>query len=376
VSAARSDFGLYRPILRRLQDVPDVALRLMVTGAHLSPGAGLTVEEIEHEGFDVADRIDMLPASDAPEDIARAIGRGTVGFGDAFRASRPDLLVVLGDRFEMLAAVTAALPFNIPVAHIHGGELTEGAIDDAMRHAITKMSHVHFVSTTGHRRRVLQMGEAEARVFVTGAPGLDDICSTGILTVDELSQELAVDLRRPFLIVTYHPVTLEHEQTAQQIDEVVRAVSCVRMPAVVSYPNVDTGNRAILERLERFSRETADVRLIPNLGTRKYFSLLHHAAAMVGNSSSGLIEAPAFELPVVNVGNRQRGRERAANVIDAPCAADAIAAAIRTAISPAFRKSLKGLQNPYGDGHASERIVETLTRVPLESLAIKHFADR
>jgi UDP-hydrolysing UDP-N-acetyl-D-glucosamine 2-epimerase len=365
VTVARSDWGHLTSVLTELRASSDVRLLLFVGGTHLSDAFGRTVELIEGEGWPIAERIEMLEPSDAPEAIAASIGRGVAGFGRAYARHRPDLVVVLGDRFEMLSAAAAALPFVLPVAHLHGGEVTEGAIDNQIRHAITKCAHLHFVSAEPHARRVAAMGEEPWRIHNVGAPGLDRIRTVRLLSRDELAQRLDLARDDRWLIVTYHPATLEYQDTGRHTDELLAALEKVDATCVVTYPNADTAGRTIIARLEEFAGRHDRVRLVRNLGDDVYLSLLRHADAMVGNSSSGLIEAPSFELPVVNVGARQAGRLRAANVVDVGPERDEILAGVDAALTPAFRAGLSGMKNPYGDGHAAERIVRVLRTVEL-----------
>jgi UDP-N-acetylglucosamine 2-epimerase (non-hydrolysing)/GDP/UDP-N,N'-diacetylbacillosamine 2-epimerase (hydrolysing) len=374
ITVARSDYGIYRPVLRRIQANPELDLHLFVTGMHLSPEFGLTMQAIRDDGFEIGDRVEMLLSSDSPEGVAKSMGLGTIGFAQAYSRSRPHMLVVLGDRFEMHAAAVAALPFSIPVAHIHGGELTEGAIDDALRHSITKMSHLHFVATDAYAQRVIQMGEEPWRVVVSGAPSLDNLRDMELLEREALEQQYGVDLRDPFYLVTYHPVTLEHEQTRKQIDALLAALVETPATLIFTYPNADTGARVIIERVRAFTAEHARAYSLISLGTRGYFSMMSQASAMVGNSSSGIIEAASLGLPVVNIGSRQKGRVRGRNVIDVGYAEQEISDGIDRATSPDFRRSIQGLENPYGDGRAAERIVDKLAHVDLNKrLLMKHF---
>lgn len=377
VTVARSDYGIYLPVLRRIQADPDLRLHLIVAGTHLSPDFGLTVREIERDGFPIGDRVEMLLASDTPEGIAKSTGLGVIGFAQSYARYRPDILLVLGDRFEMHAAVVAALPFKIPVAHIHGGELTLGAIDDALRHSITKMSHLHFVATEDYARRVVQMGEEPWRVVVSGSPSLDTLLSTHLLSRKELERRYKLDLAQPFLLVTYHPVTLEFEQLEMQVSELLAALEEVDMGVVFTYPNADTRSRTVIQMIREFAATHPRAQVVVNLGTPGYTSVMQFAAAMVGNSSSGIIEAASFKLPVVNVGTRQQGRTRAKNVIDVGYGRAEIVAGIRKALSPEFHASLADLVNPYGDGHAAERIVQRLKEVELDDrLLIKRFYEQ
>jgi UDP-hydrolysing UDP-N-acetyl-D-glucosamine 2-epimerase len=374
VTVGRSDYGIYLPVLKLIKSQPDLSLRIFAAGMHLAPEFGCTAGAIEEDGFEIAERVEIRPSSDTPAAVSEAMGRGTIGFAQAYTCQRPDLLLVLGDRFEMHSAVVAALPLKIPVAHIHGGELSEGAIDDALRHSITKMSHLHFVATETYGNRVIQMGEEPWRVVISGAPALDNLKTIELPTRAQLAKDYALREEESFLLVTYHPVTLEHEQTEEQMTALLQALGESEMEVVFTYPNADTGNRAIIQLIGEYVAGNSRARTFVNLGTQGYFSMMKHAAAMVGNSSSGIIEAASFRLPVVNIGNRQRGRLRAANVIDVGYSRSEIVAGIRQALAPDFRARLDDLVNPYGDGHAAERIVETLQAVELnDKLLLKHF---
>lgn len=376
VTGSRSDYGSVRPILRAIQESPQLRLHLFVTGMHLAPEFGLTVRVIEADGFEIGDRIEMLLSSDTPEGIAISMGVGTAGFAHAYARVRPDLVVVIGDRFEMLAAALAALPFKIPVAHLHGGELTQGAIDDALRHSLTKLSHLHFAATDDAARRIIQMGEEPWRVTVSGAPSLDTLRTVTALGPEELSAQYGLQLQRAPLLVTYHPVTLEYEQTEWQVRELLGALEACGFSTVFTAPNADTNGRIITRLMQEFVDRAPAARLITNLGTPGYAGLMRRAAAMVGNSSSGIIEAPSFELPVVNIGTRQQGRARAENVIDVGYRREDILEGIRRATAPEFRARLRGRSNPYGDGHAAEVIVQRLRDVPVDhDLIAKRFLD-
>lgn len=376
VTGARSDYGLYLPLLKKIQSDPDLQLKLIVTGMHLSPEFGRTVDIISQDGFKIDAHVEMLLSSDTPESISKSMGLGTIGFAQLFGRDRPDLLVVLGDRFEMHAAALAALPFKIPIAHIHGGEVTEGAIDEALRHSLTKLSHLHFVATEEYGLRVIQMGEEPWRVTVSGAPGLDDLFSVKKMTWNELKAKLRLPFERLPLLVTFHPVTLEAEQTEWHIKELLAALERAGLPVIFTQSNADTGGRIITVLMEDYCRTHPETKMIQNLGTETYGSFMAIIPAMVGNSSSGLIEAPSFELPVVNIGRRQEGRLRTNNVIDVGFGRDEIVAGIRKALDPKFREGLRGLVNPYGVGHASERILQRLKEIPLDNhLMIKRFRD-
>lgn len=377
VTVSRSDYGHLRPVLEGIRRAGDLELILFAAGMHLEPDFGSTVREIEADGFAIAERIAMLERGDSPEAVAVSTGRGVEGFARAFARRRPDLLVVLGDRFEMLAAAVAALPFALPVAHIHGGEVSEGAMDNQIRHAITKLSHLHFASAEPHARRIAQMGEEAWRIHTVGGPGIDRIATAETLSREALARELDLPAEGRWLLVTFHPVTLEHRDTASHVDELLAALEKTDGTLVITYPNADTSGRLIIDRLEEFAaRHAGRCRLARNLGERLYLALLRHADVMIGNSSSGLIEAPSFGLPAVNIGARQRGRLRGANVIDVEPVRDEILRGIETAQTPAFRARARAAANPYGDGRAAPRIVEALRTVQIDARLIqKRFVD-
>jgi UDP-hydrolysing UDP-N-acetyl-D-glucosamine 2-epimerase len=377
VTVGRSDYGHVRPVLDGIRRAPDLELVLFVGGMHLAPEFGNTVKEIEADGFPIAERIAMLESGDTPEAVAISTGRGVDGFARAFARRPPDLVVVLGDRFEMLAAAVAALPFALPVAHIHGGEVSEGAMDNQIRHAITKLAHIHFASADVHARRIARMGEEAWRIHTVGAPGLDRLAGLAALTRETLARDLGLPAEGPWHIVTFHPVTLEYRDTASHVDELLAALEKTDGALVITYPNADTAGRVIIERLEEFAaRHPGRCRLARSLGERHYLSLLSHADVMIGNSSSGLIEAPSFGLPTINIGARQRGRLRGANVIDVAPFREEILRAIEAAQAPAFRARARAAANPYGDGRAAPRIVDILSKVPLDArLVQKRFAD-
>ncbi len=376
VTAGRSDYGIYLPLLRKIQEDPELKLYLMVTGMHLSPEFGSTVHMIEEDKFEINERIEMLETSDTPQGIAESIGRGTVGFAKAYSRFRPDVLVVLGDRFEMYAAALAALPFKIPIAHIHGGEVTQGAFDDALRHSITKLSHLHFVSIEEYARRVIQMGEEPWRVMVSGAPGLDNLRSTKLLDAKELKAKFGLSFDHPPLLVTYHPVTLEYEKTEWQVGELLAALETFEMPIIFTSPNADTNGHVVRHLIQQFIKTHPSTQFVDNLGTQAYFSLMALSAAMVGNSSSGIIEATSFNLPAVNIGTRQQGRIRAKNVIDVGDKRTAIVEGIQRALEPSFRQDIMNLENPYRCDQGSDKLIDRLKTFELnEAITMKRFFD-
>lgn len=376
VSTGRSDYSIYRPLLRAIQDHPELELQVLVTGMHLDDRFGRTVDLVARDGFPVAARIPVLQNDDNPQGIASAMAAGVAGFGDHYADSPPDVLVVLGDRFEMFAAALAAVPFNLPILHLHGGELSEGAMDDRFRHALTKLSHLHGVATETYRRRVLQLGEEPWRVLCCGALALDNLRILQRLTRAELEARFDLDLREPPLLVTLHPTTNAPELAGPQTDALLDALTRLDLPVVFTMPNADTAGSVIRARVLEFCRAHANARWVENFGPEAYYSMLAEARAMVGNSSSGLLEAPSFALPVVNLGDRQKGRLRAANVIDAPFDPAAIVAAVQTALTPEFRAQAAGQEAFFGDGHAAERLVDLLATVPLDArLRDKTFHD-
>jgi UDP-hydrolysing UDP-N-acetyl-D-glucosamine 2-epimerase len=376
VTVARSDYGHLVPLLEQIRAAPGLGLQLFVGGSHLSERFGHTVTAIEADGWPITERIAAPSEADAPVEIAAGAAASLAGFARAFARHRPDLILVLGDRLEMLSAAVAALPLTIPVAHVHGGEVTEGAIDEQARHAITKLSHLHFPAAEPYARRILQMGEEAWRVHCCGAPGLDRLGRLAIVPRAELAARVGLPLRRPTLLVTLHPATLEHEDTEAHAEELAAALSETEGDVIITAPGADAAHRTIMRRLEALAATRPGTRMVPSLGEDTYCSLLREADVMVGNSSSGIIEAPTFALPVVNIGSRQDGRLRAANVIDVAPARAEISAGLRRALDPAFRRGLAGVRNPYGDGRAAPRIVAVLAETELgRRLIRKRFID-
>jgi UDP-hydrolysing UDP-N-acetyl-D-glucosamine 2-epimerase len=372
VTSSRADYShLYWP-LHDLAQHEDVDLKLIVLGAHLSPQFGETVKEIEKDGFPIAARLECLLSSDTDVGMAKTLGVAVLSLADLLGQMRPDLLLLIADRYEMLAPAAVALTLRIPIAHIEGGEISEGAIDDAVRNALTKMSHIHFTSTEAARDRVIAMGEEPWRVHRAGAPSLDHLRRSRLLGLHELQERLGLDLERPTIVVAYHPVTIMRD-TTQEADSLFAALREVDAQILFCYPNADAGSHALLERTRSFLATRSDAKVYVNLDSVTYWSLLRHVAFLIGNSSSGIMEAASFALPVVNVGLRQKGRERARNVLDAEPETEVILKTIAQALSLEFRESLTGMTNPYGDGSASEKIVQVLTTVPLsEALLVKH----
>ena len=371
VTTSRADYShLYWP-LRELSAHPDVDLKIIVMGAHLSPEFGSTIQEIEKDGFHIDARVECLLSSDSDVGMAKTIGVATLSLADIFGQMRPDLLLLIADRYEMLAPASVALALRIPIAHIEGGEISEGAIDDAVRNALTKMSHIHFTSTQAARDRVIAMGEEPWRVHRAGAPSLDHLRRQTLFTREQVESRLRIELKHPAILVAYHPVTLARD-TVREADALFEALEDLPDQILFCYPNADAGSRNLIERARTFAASRDAAHVFVNLDALTYWSLLKQVDVLVGNSSSGIMESASFALPTVNVGLRQQGRERARNVIDAAPEVRAILKAIATAKGTDFRRSLQGMTNPYGEGVASEKIVEVLTTVPLgEELLLK-----
>jgi UDP-N-acetylglucosamine 2-epimerase (non-hydrolysing)/GDP/UDP-N,N'-diacetylbacillosamine 2-epimerase (hydrolysing) len=371
VTSSRADYCHLCWPLRELASLPNVDLKIVVLGAHLSPEFGCTVQEIEKDDLPIAARIECLLSSDSDVGMAKTIGLATLGLADCLGSMRPDLLLVTADRYEMLAPAAVATALRIPLAHIEGGEISEGAIDDAVRNALTKLSHVHFTSTELARARVIAMGEEAWRVHRVGAGSLDHLRRTPLLARDRVETRLGIQFQPPTALVAYHPTTIARDPT-READALFCALESVPAQLLFCYPNADAGSRALIVRTESFVRERGSGRVFVNLDPVLYWSLLRCVDLLVGNSSSGIMEAASFALPVVDVGMRQRGRERARNVLDAEATVASILDRIRTASSDEFRRSLQGMSNPYGDGHAAERIASVLASVPLgEELLVK-----
>jgi len=362
VTSSRADFShLYWP-LRELAARPEIDLKIVAMGPHLSPEFGYTASEIEKAGFAIDARVECLLSSDSDIGMAKTIGVATLGLADCLGQMRPDLLLLIADRYEMLAPASVALALRIPIAHIEGGEISEGAIDDAVRNGLTKLSHVHFTSTEQARTRVVAMGEQEWRVHRAGAPSLDHLRRSALLP--PAAGQKAV-------IVAYHPTTIARD-TIREADALFTALKSVEGQLVFCYPNADAGSRALVARASEFLDRRGNGRVFVNLDPVAYWSLLRDAQFMLGNSSSGIMEAASFAIPAVNVGIRQRGREHGRNVLDADATVDSILSCVAKAADPIFRGSLRGMENPYGDGHAAERIAAVLATVPLgEELLIK-----
>lgn len=377
ITGARADYGHLTPVMAAIRAHPALDLQVIATGQHLDSRFGETWTAIIDDGFSIDDKVDVSLGDDTLLETAHAVGRGVARLADSLAALKPHIVLVLGDRFEIFAAAQAALLLNIPLAHIHGGEATEAAVDDSIRHAITKMAHLHFCAAEPYAARVRQMGENPAWVFNTGAPGLDVIATMEFLDRDDLAEELHMDLTAPLFVITYHPVTLKLDEGKAAVGALTDALGQFAEAAMMfTGVNSDAGNRVIHDALESFVSDRPSRRsMVTSLGQQRYLSAVRLADAVIGNSSSGLIEAPALGIPTVNIGDRQKGRLRCASVIDCEDDAAAIANSIRTALDPAFRAEAAHIETPYGRGGAAEKIADILAGVDLAQLRTKPFHD-
>jgi GDP/UDP-N,N'-diacetylbacillosamine 2-epimerase (hydrolysing) len=377
VTGTRAEYGLLRWVMQGIQDDPELTLQIMVTGMHLSPEFGLTYRDIERDGFRIDSKVEMLTSSDTPVGVAKAMGLGLIGFADALHALQPDVLVLLGDRFEIFSVAAAALVARIPTVHLHGGETTQGAFDEAFRHSITKMSHLHCVATEEYRQRVIQLGEQPERISVVGGLGIDNIRRLQLLSLAELEESLDFAFTTTKrLLITFHPVTLENATSAQQMAELLAALEALTDTQLIfTLPNSDTDGRILMNMVNQFVAQTPQARVYTSLGQLRYLSCIAHVDGMVGNSSSGLAEVPSFKKGTINIGDRQLGRIQAASVINCTPDRASISVALQTLYSPAFQAALASVRNPYGSGGASEKIVTVIKNMPLDGLIKKVFYD-
>lgn len=376
VTGSRAEYGLLRGVMERIRQTSGLELQVVATGTHLSPEFGLTYREIERDGLRIDRKVELLLSSDTSTGLTKAMGLGLIGFGDALRQLQPDLVLVLGDRFEIFSAVAASLVVRIPVAHLYGGEVTEGAFDEALRHCISKMSHLHFVAAEEYRRRVIQLGEDPQHVFVVGGLGVDNVKTLPLLDRRALEAALEFALGGKNLLVTFHPVTLDDVTSIQQMDELLGALETLTDTNLIfTMPNADPDSRALIAMIERFVAGHPNAKAYTSLGPLRYLSCIRHVDGVVGNSSSGLTEVPSLGKGTINIGDRQRGRLKAASVIDCDANRPAIAAALKQMYSPAFQSTLRTSRNPYGEGGAADRIVEKLATVSLKGITKKRFFD-
>ena len=377
VTGTRADYGLLRWVIDGIHRSKQLQLQLVVTGMHLSSEFGLTVQQIQADGYPIDWRVEMLLSSDTAVGITKSMGLGLIGFADALAHLQPDLLLVLGDRYEIMVAAQAAMIARIPIAHLHGGELTEGAYDDAIRHSITKMAQLHFVAAEEYKWRVIQLGEHPERVFCVGGLGMDNIKRLDLLNRQQLEESLNFKLGERNLLVTFHPVTLDESSSAEQMAELLTALDFFPdVHLIFTMPNADTDGRVLFKMIDSYVLDRRHACAFTSLGQLRYLSCIHHVDGVVGNSSSGLTEVPSFRKPTINIGDRQRGRLKAKSVIDCPPISSYIASSIRLALGAAFQELLQQLLvNPYGEGGASEKIVTKLESIEFTSLINKSFFD-
>lgn len=374
-TGTRAEYGLLYWLLRDIEDATDLDLSLIVSGTHLSSEFGHTVDQITSDGFKVAERVEMLLSSDSDVGTVKSLGLGIIGYADALSRQRPDMLVLLGDRYEALGIAQAAMLMKIPILHIHGGEITEGAYDDAIRHAITKLSFLHATSTDEYRRRVIQLGEEPERVRTVGAIGLDHLERSSFMTTDEISESLDFDLGKQFAVMTYHPVTLADESPVETFRNIASALDKYpKLNVIITYPNADEGGRQIIPLIESYAQNNSDrVAVVTSLGQRRYLSAIKNATLVIGNSSSGIIEVPSFKVPTVNIGARQRGRLAAESVLHCEPDEQSISESIAKALRLSETGKLEDITNPYGNGDAVSAILEMIRSAKVGS--IKTFYD-
>jgi len=379
VSGSRAEYGLLYWLMKEIQEDADLELQIIATGMHLSPEFGLTYRFIEHDGFKIDQKIEMLLSSDTPVGICKSMGLALISFSEAYLSLNPDIIVLLGDRFEILCAASAASVSNIPIAHLHGGETTVGAIDEAFRHSITKMSHLHFTSTEKYKQRVIQLGEHPDRVFNVGALGIENINKLQLFSREDLNKEIRFDFGVEYFLVTFHPATLENTTAGQQFQCLLEALTEIadkRFKFIFTKANADTEGRLINQMIDKYTNDHPDKAIAFNtMGQVQYLSALKHASVVVGNSSSGIIEAPSLRVPTVNIGDRQKGRLRAKSVVDCSPTKDAIIKALEQAVSPEFQQSIQKMKNPYEKENAGYIIKETIKYFCLEGILKKIFYD-
>ena len=374
-TGTRAEYGLLKPLIDQISAEPNWQLQLLVTGAHLSPEFGLTYVQIEEDGLQIDAKVEMLLSSDTAEGIVKSMGLGMIGYADAFKCLQPDLLIILGDRYEMLAIASTALIFKIPIAHLHGGEITEGAYDDAIRHAITKMSHLHFTSTEEYRKRVFQLGEQPDSVFNVGAIGLDSIVNLKLLPRPELEIILDISFLKYNYKIAFHPATLSDISIAEQFQELLAAITLQQESFFIfTKANADTGGRIINQMIDEFvTKNPQKAVAFTSLGTLKFLSVLKVCDAIVGNSSSGIIEAPSLGIATINIGDRQKGRIQAESVINSGVSAAQIDVAFKQTRDQSFRNGLMQVANPYGSGFATQKIVAIIKSINLKDYILKKF---
>ena len=374
VTGTRAEYGLLRWVMEEIKKSNLLTLNLIVCGMHLSPEFGLTIKQIENDDFIVNKKVEMILSSDTPASISKSMGIGLISFADALEDLKPDLLLVLGDRYEILSVTIAALVARIPVAHIHGGEASEGAIDESIRHSITKMSHIHFVASNTYQKRVIQLGEQPDKVFNVGGLGIDNILKLNLLDKKELERSIDFKLRKRNFLITFHPVTLESNTSEEQMNQLLDSLSSFKETGFIfTMPNSDTHGRILFSMIKKFAQQNRNAKFFTSLGQLRYLSCIKHVDIVVGNSSSGIIEVPSFKKPTINIGDRQKGRIKADSIIDCHPNKESIINSIKKALSFNFQESIKKTINPYGKGGASTKIVEILEDYDFDDILKKNF---
>lgn len=366
ITGTRAEYGLSKPIMKSIENHPNLKLSIIATGMHLSKEFGLSLNEIVNNGFEVTEKVRMNPNEDSGFSMAKSIGRGIIGISKALKKIKPDMILVLGDRIEVLAGTIAAAYMNIPVAHLGGGDITKAGLDEPARHAITRFANIHFTTTEKSAKNILKMGEDKWRIFNVGSPSVDTILHEKFLSKREIEKKFSLDLKKPFILMIQHAVTTEPEKAEKQIMETLKAIEQLKIQTIVIYPNSDAGGRKIIKKIKKYEKKPF-IKTFKNLSQKEYFSLLKYAGVLVGNSSSGIIETPSFHLPVVNIGIRQEDRERGGNVIDVESNKDQIVQAVERALfDEKFKERIKKSKNPYGDGNTSKRIVKILNEIKID----------
>lgn len=376
-TGTRAEYGLLKPLMDSIKSEPDWHLQILATGAHLSPEFGLTYTQIEKDGFSIDQKVEMLLSADTATSIVKSMGLGMIGYAGALESLSPEILVILGDRYEMLSIATTALIMKIPIMHIHGGEITEGAYDDAIRHAITKMSHIHFASTEAYRNRIIQLGEDPNYVFNVGAIGIDNISGMALLPKQDLENELNVRFKKYNYQVTFHPATLDNEPPEKQFDTLLKAIDRQKESFFIfTKSNADTNGRIINRMIDEYvSKHPETSSAFTSLGTLRFLSVVKICDAIIGNSSSGIVEAPSLNTATINIGDRQKGRIQAESIINVGVDAREVMAAIALTQTDDFQNKVKGVVNPYGEGHTTEKIVSALKSIDLSKSGAKKFYD-
>ncbi|MDD9148064.1 MULTISPECIES: UDP-N-acetylglucosamine 2-epimerase [unclassified Sporolactobacillus] len=361
VTGTRAEYGLLYWTMKRIKDDNELKLQLIVTGNHLAPDFGYTADLIRKDGFDIDEEIDMIVDSNKKSGIVKSMGLELIQMAQAFDRLQPDILLILGDRYEIFVAAACAMMMNVPIAHMNGGESTEGAVDEQIRHAITKMAHLHFPGAEFYKERILKMGEEPWRVFNVGQAGIENVKNLRLLEKEQLMKELRINSCKKIFLITFHPVTLDVENVGQQIENLLSAISNFDATFIFTYPNADFGSRIIINKITKFVSDNVNAYIFYNLGQKRYLSLLKYADVMIGNSSSGIIESPIFKLPVINIGDRQKGRLKNKNIIDTGYEKQCIVKGINIALNDSnFKKNLACIDNIYGDGTTSEKVVHIL----------------